>query len=60
MKEISHFKGNSKIRVINYNSKRHELFTGDGNGKIVVFNLKTGKSVYAWEGHSDEITKMQF
>lgn len=60
MKEISFIEGNPKIRIIRYNPKRHELITGDGNGRIVVFDLVSGSSVYAWEAHKDEITQMYF
>lgn len=60
IKELACFEGNPKIRIIKYNGKRHELITGDGNGKIVVWSLKNGVPVYAWEAHKGEITQMHF
>ena len=60
IKEIACFEGNPKIRIIRYNSKRHELITGDGNGKIVIWSLKTGSPIYAWEAHKSEITQMHY
>ena len=60
MKEISSFAGNKKIRIIRYISKRNELITGDGNGRIVIFSIRTGESVYAWEAHKGEITQIQY
>lgn len=54
------FEGNPKIRIIKYYSKRHELITGDGNGKIVVWNLSKGQPVYAWDAHKGEITQMHY
>jgi len=60
IKEISHFEGNPRIRTIKYNSKRHEIITGDGEGKIVVWSLKKGQPVFAWEAHKGEITKMHY
>lgn len=60
LKEVSMFEGNPKIRIIKYYSKRHELITGDGNGKIVVWNLLKGQPVYAWDAHKGEITQMHY
>lgn len=40
--------------------KRHELITGDGNGKVVIWCIKNGQPVHAWEAHKSEITQMQY
>lgn len=45
VKEIASFEGNPKIRIIRYNSKRHELITGDGNGKITIWSLQNGTPI---------------
>lgn len=43
--EMSYFGGNVEIRVMQYNSENNELFTGDQDGKITVWNLKLGESI---------------
>jgi WD40 repeat protein len=58
IKEISYFGGNIEIRIIRYNSIKNELYTGDQNGKITIWSLKKGESVYAWQAHNDAITQM--
>ena len=60
IKEISYFGGNLSIRILRYNSEKNELYSGDQKGKITVWSLKTGQSVYAWQAHSDAITQMQY
>ena len=60
IKEISYFGGNLEIRIIKYNSDDREIYTGDQQGKITVWSLKTGQSIYAWQAHSDAITQMQY
>ena len=54
------FEGNPKIRIIRYHAKRNELITGDGNGKIIIWSLKDGSPIYAWDAHQGEITQMSF
>ena len=60
IKEISYFGGNLEIRIIRFNATDRELYTGDQKGKITVWSLKTGQSIYAWQAHSEAITQMQF
>ena len=36
------------------------MYTGDQKGKITVWSLKTGQSIYAWQAHSSAITQMQY
>ena len=60
IKEISYFGGNLEIRIIRFNAIDRELYTGDQKGKITVWSLKTGQSIYAWQAHSEAITQMQF
>lgn len=45
IKEITTFGGQMKIRVIRYNSISNELITGDDDGKITIWSLKTGQPV---------------
>ena len=58
IKEISYFGGNLEIRILRYNPDNHELYSGDQKGKITVWSLKTGQSIYAWQAHSGAITQM--
>ena len=60
IKEISYFGGNLEIRIVRYNAIDRELYTGDQKGKITVWSLKTGQSIYAWQAHSDAITQMEY
>ena len=60
IKEISYFGGNLEIRILRYNPDNHELYSGDQKGKITVWWLKTGQSIYAWQAHSGAITQMRF
>ena len=60
IKEISYFGGNLEIRILRYNPDNHELYSGDQKGKITVWSLKTGQSIYAWQAHSGAITQMRY
>ena len=60
IKEISYFGGNLEIRIIRFNSLDREIYTGDQKGKITVWSLKSGQSIYAWQAHSGAITQMQY
>ena len=60
IKEISYFGGNLEIRILRYNPENHELYSGDQKGKITVWSLKTGQSIYAWQAHSGAITQMRY
>ena len=60
--EMSRFNiGKMKIRVCVGNPKNNELITGDQEGRVTVWSLKTGRPVYIWEAHpKSAITKMWF
>ena len=60
IKEISYFGGNLEIRILRYNKENNELYSGDQKGKITVWSLKTGQSIYAWQAHSGAITQMNY
>ena len=60
IKEISYFGGNLEIRIIRFNALDRELYTGDQKGKITVWSLKTGQSIYAWQAHTGAITQMEY
>ena len=60
IKEISYFGGNLEIRILRYNPENHELYSGDQKGKITVWSLRTGQSIYAWQAHSGAITQMRY
>ena len=50
--EISNFGvGEQKIRVCTNEPNNYELITGDENGRVTIWNLKTGKPIYLWEAH---------
>jgi len=60
--EMSSFSiGKMKIRVCVVNSKGNELMTGDQDGRVTVWSLKTGKPIYLWEAHpKSAITQMWY
>ena len=60
IKEISYFGGNVEIRIIRFNAIDREIYTGDQKGKITVWSLKSGQSIYAWKAHNGAITQMEF
>jgi len=60
IKEISYFGGNLEIRIIRFNADDREIYTGDQKGKITVWSLKSGQSIYAWQAHSEAITQMKY
>ena len=60
IKEISYFGGNLEIRIIRFNALDREIYTGDQKGKITVWSLKSGQSIYAWQAHSGAITQMEY
>ena len=51
IEETSYFGGNIPIRVIMFNDENNELITGDQKGKITIWSLKIGKTIFAWKGH---------
>ena len=58
IEETSYFGGNIPLRVIMFNDENNELITGDQKGKITIWSLKIGKSIFAWRGHEGAITQM--
>ena len=60
IKEISNFGGGMKLNIVKYYREKNELITGDENGRILIWNLKTGKSIYSWNAHEGPITQMVF
>lgn len=58
--EISYFGGNVEIRIVRYDSIKNELITGDQVGKVTIWSLKTGQSIYAWQAHASAITQMNY
>ena len=58
VEEISYFGADLQLRVIRYNEENKELLTGDQRGKVTVWNLKNGKSIYTWKAHEGAITQM--
>ena len=62
MSEISNFGvGEQKIRVCTNDPINYQLITGDQNGRVTIWNLKTGKPIYLWEAHPrSAITQMWY
>ena len=60
--EISNFGvGEQKIRVYRNDPNNNELITGDENGRVTIWNLKTGKPIYLWIAHpKSAITQMWY
>jgi hypothetical protein len=60
IKEFSYFGGNVEIRIVRYNEENNELITGDQQGRITIWSLKRGESIYAWGAHKGAITQMNY
>ena len=60
--EISNFGvGEQKIRICRNDPINYELITGDENGRVTIWNLKTGKPIFLWEAHpKSAITQMWY
>ena len=60
IKEISYFGIETKLTCVIYIREENQLITGDDIGRILIWNLKTGKVIYAWKAHENSITKMDY
>ena len=60
IEEISYLSAKAQLRLIRYNEEDNELITGDQDGKIIVWNLKLGKTIYTWKAHNGAITQMNY
>ena len=60
VEEISYFGADLQMRIIRYNEENSELLTGDQSGRVTVWSLKNGKSIYAWKAHEGAITQMNY
>ena len=60
VEEISYFGADLQLRIIRYNEENSELLTGDQSGKVTVWSLKNGKSIYTWKAHEGAITQMYY
>ena len=58
VEEISYFGAESQMRIVRYNEENNELLTGDQEGRVIVWNLKLGKTIYTWKAHTGAITQM--
>jgi len=60
--EISQFGGKTALRAIVYDENKKELITGDENGKIVVWSIKTGQPIFSWGAHNNgfAVTKLYY
>jgi WD40 repeat protein len=60
IKEISYFGGDLEIRIVRYNEENNELITGDQTGRVTIWSLKTGQSIYTWKAHEGAITQIYY
>jgi len=60
IKEISNFGGSMSLTVVKYYREQNQLITGDENGRIIIWNLKIGKSIFSWNAHEGPITQIVF
>ena len=58
VEELSYFGAESQLRLVRYNEENNELLTGDQDGRVIVWNLKLGKTIYTWKAHNGAITQM--
>ena len=60
VKQTSEMKGMPKSRVVIWSEAQGEIFSGNQNGKITVFNPKRGESIAVIDAHSGPITQMRW
>ena len=60
VEEISYFGAESQLRLVRYNEENNELLTGDQEGRVIVWNLKEGKTIYTWKAHEGAMTQMNY
>jgi WD40 repeat protein len=53
--QISQFGFKNCLSVIEYIDTRHEIITGDINGKVTVWNIKTGDPIISWIAHKNMV-----
>jgi WD40 repeat protein len=59
--QISQFGFKNCLSVIEYIDTRHEIITGDINGKVTVWNIKTGDPIISWIAHKNmAITRIRY
>ena len=48
------------MRANIYDEIKKELITGDENGKIVIWSIKTGQPIFSWAAHDNgfAVTKL--
>ena len=60
IKEISYFGIETKLTCVIYIREENQLITGDDIGRILIWNLKTGKVIYAWKAHDGCINQIDY
>ena len=60
--EISQFGGKIALRTIIYDEIKKELITGNENGKIIIWSIKTGQPIFSWAAHDNgsAITRLYY
>ena len=59
--EISTFGSKSKLRIAVFDGTNSEIITGDEEGRITIWSLKSGESIFVWVAHpKSAITQMVY
>ena len=59
--QISQFGFKNSLSVIEYDSNKHQIITGDTMGKIIIWNIKSGEPILSWIAHKNmAITRIQY
>ena len=59
--EISTFGAKSKLRIAVFDGNNSEIITGDEDGRITIWSLKNGESIFVWVAHpKSAITQMVY
>jgi len=59
-KQLNQMAGLSKLRYLVWTDGNREIFAGNDNGKITVWDANKGQSIFVLEAHDTAITKMQW
>ena len=61
VKQVTQFDGKPSVRVVTWREKpRREIITGDQDGVMTVWDLKTAVPVFTMKVHDGPITQLHF
>ncbi|CAD8088886.1 unnamed protein product [Paramecium sonneborni] len=59
-KEVAQLNGKSKSREIGWSAKRGEIYVGNIDGTVTIWDARKSKQLYVLKAHDSDITKLQW